>query len=440
MQRCKCGVSSTTSGAATHHSLLEMFLRERLENWDREAAEAIVAWGRVGGMCSSEYQSQLRKAQATLRETHKEEKRREASVFQAGDGFRTDRYRRLRDRLATEFWTHTQVKLDATPQQRDRQLRTQAQPQANGQTPVSRSPTPQLTPPSCSRQLLRALKDSSTSASSQLTTARAHHMSPTPALRTSPPCSSRGASGGDVAQRGAPRAHKSEAEASNGVESERHTKPTVPLNEHDNVALPGAGSDGSSRLLLSAAGEREVSAAASTPAETPPKIDSFLSETFVVRRLSTHSHLSPSLVEFKHTVQRSHIMLDSSRPVAPPPPQPAHQIGHRWPAAASDVAREDSAGDKGSTPPSVSPGDPSLPHHSRAKPPESHRRRSARERCVNSSARTERSRGEPDADAQEGTPSALSHIISFKRGSHTDDLRSVSSAESYLDHGDHDGR
>nr|CAB09308.1 hypothetical protein [Leishmania mexicana] len=402
LRRSKFGASGATSGDTTHNSQLEAFLRERLENWDKEAAEVIMVWGRLGGMCSSEYQSQLRKARTTLSETNKKEKRSDTSALQARDDSQTDGHQSHRDRLAAEYWARTQAKLNATQRQRDRQLRRQQRPQENGQAPVNRSSVSQLTSPVFSGQA-RTLRAVSASVSPRLTAVRGEHVPFTPAPPTSPPCSSRRASGGGVAQRVAPHVRKVQLEARNGEGSQKHKELTAPLNERSDFTLSGAGSDGSSSVILSTTDDQEVSATASTPTAATSQPSSSFSGTFIVRRrLSVHGqHSSSSTVALQHTVQRSHSMTSTPRSVAPPPPQPAHQTSHRRSSTNSDATREDRADDQGNAPSFASTVDPSLPFGSRAvtaiftyssgsheKPSGPRRRRSTQERRLNSSART----------------------------------------------------
>lgn len=450
LQRSEFGVSGTTSGDSTRNSQLETFLRERLENWDKEAAKVIMVWGRLGGMCSSEYQSQLRKARTTLSETNEKEKRCGTSALQARDDSHTDGHQSHRDRLAAEYWDRTPSKLNAAQQQRDRQLRCQQRLQANGQAAVGLSSASQITPPVFSGQV-RALTAASTSISPQLTAARGQHVPLAPAPPTSPPCSSRLASGGGVAQRGAPRVRKVKQEAENSEESQKHKELTVPLNERSNFTLSGAGSDGSdgsSSLILSTTDEQQVSATASTPTAATSQPSSSFSGTFIVRRrLSVHGQPSASsTVAFQHTVQRSHSMTSSPRSVATPPSQPTRQTSQRRSSTNSDATREDRADDKGAAPSPASTVDPSLLFHSRTvtaistyssrsreKASGLCRRRSTQERRFDSSTHSERPRGEPDADTQESAANARSQTISpIKKDSHADDLSSASSAASYL--------
>ncbi|AYU84038.1 hypothetical protein, unknown function [Leishmania donovani] len=453
LQRSKLGVSGTTSDDSTHNGQLETFLRERLENWDKEAAEVIMVWGRLGGMCSSEYQSQLRKARTTLSETNKKEKRRDTSALQARDDSKTDGHQSHRDRLAAEYWARTQAKLNAAQQQRGRQLRRQQRLQANGQAPVSLSSVSQRTPPVFSGQV-HTLRAASTSVSPRLTAARGQYVPLTPAPPTSPPCSSRRASGGGVAQRGAPSVRKVKQKARNSEDIHKHKELTAPLNERRDFTLSGAGSegsDGSSSLILSTTDEEQVSAVASTPTAATSQPSSSFSGTFIVRRrLSVHGQpSSSSTVAFQHTVQRSHSMTSSPRSVAPPPPQPAHQTCQRSSSTTSDATQEDRADGKVNAPSSVSTVDPSLPFHSRTvtaiftyssrsreKTSGPRRRRSTQERRLDNSAHTEQPRGEPDAEAQESASNAPSQTVSpIKKDSHADDLSSVSSAASYLNRG-----
>ncbi|TPP42971.1 hypothetical protein CGC21_34755 [Leishmania donovani] len=427
LQRSKLGVSGTTSDDSTHNGQLETFLRERLENWDKEAAEVIMVWGRLGGMCSSEYQSQLRKARTTLSETNKKEKRRDTSALQARDDSKTDGHQSHRDRLAAEYWARTQAKLNAAQQQRGRQLRRQQRLQANGQAPVSLSSVSQRTPPVFSGQV-HTLRAASTSVSPRLTAARGQYVPLTPAPPTSPPCSSRRASGGGVAQRGAPSVRKVKQKARNSEDIHKHKELTAPLNERRDFTLSGAGSegsDGSSSLILSTTDEEQVSAVASTPTAATSQPSSSFSGTFIVRRrLSVHGQPSSSST-------------------------PAHQTCQRSSSTTSDATQEDRADGKVNAPSSVSTVDPSLPFHSRTvtaiftyssrsreKTSGPRRRRSTQERRLDNSAHTEQPRGEPDAEAQESASNAPSQTVSpIKKDSHADDLSSVSSAASYLNRG-----
>ncbi|TPP42968.1 hypothetical protein CGC21_18640 [Leishmania donovani] len=395
LQRSKLGVSGTTSDDSTHNGQLETFLRERLENWDKEAAEVIMVWGRLGGMCSSEYQSQLRKARTTLSETNKKEKRRDTSALQARDDSKTDGHQSHRDRLAAEYWL-----------QRGRQLRRQQRLQANGQAPVSLSSVSQRTPPVFSGQV-HTLRAASTSVSPRLTAARGQYVPLTPAPPTSPPCSSRRASGGGVAQRGAPSVRKVKQKARNSEDIHKHKELTAPLNERRDFTLSGAGSegsDGSSSLILSTTDEEQVSAVASTPTAATSQPSSSFSGTFIVRRrLSVHGQPSSSST-------------------------PAHQTCQRSSSTTSDATQEDRADGKVNAPSSVSTVDPSLPFHSRTvtaiftyssrsreKTSGPRRRRSTQERRLDNSAHTEQPRGEPDAEAQESASNAPSQTCTPAR-------------------------
>ncbi|TPP53336.1 hypothetical protein CGC21_38600 [Leishmania donovani] len=264
LQRSKLGVSGTTSDDSTHNGQLETFLRERLENWDKEAAEVIMVWGRLGGMCSSEYQSQLRKARTTLSETNKKEKRRDTSALQARDDSKTDGHQSHRDRLAAEYWARTQAKLNAAQQQRGRQLRRQQRLQANGQAPVSLSSVSQRTPPVFSGQV-HTLRAASTSVSPRLTAARAStclsHQHLPPVLLAAP----------DAPAEAASRSRR-------------------------DFTLSGAGSegsDGSSSLILSTTDEEQVSAVASTPTAATSQPSSSFSGTFI--RSTSAAAGSPNL-------------------------------------------------------------------------------------------------------------------------------------------------
>ncbi|KAG5489817.1 hypothetical protein GH5_00700 [Leishmania sp. Ghana 2012 LV757] len=418
LQRWKLGVSTTRSGDAAHNGQVETFLRERLENWDKEAAEVIVVWSYVGGMCSPEYQSQLRKAQTTLRETNKKEKRRETAELQALDDSQKSCPRRHRDRLAADFWTRTQVQLDAAQRHRDRQLQRQHQPEANGQTNPPCSSTHQPNPPACSEQV-RIFGAGSTSVSSRLTPVGVHHVPLTPAPPTTPPRSCRRANGGGVTQPGAQRALTLELESSNDEGSGKRMELALPLNKRSDCTLYGTGSNGSGSAIPSTVDEHEVSAAGSTPTATPSQPSSSLSGTFIVRRRpSVHGHLSPSSrVALKHTTQTSHAVSGSPLPVAPS---------------------------------SLFPMDSSLPFPSRAataifdsrsnsceKVSAARRRRRTRERRLDGPTHRERSRGEVNIDTQESTANASSQIFApIENGLRPDNLSSVSSAASYLNRGD----
>ncbi|TPP43947.1 Protein kinase domain family protein [Leishmania donovani] len=376
LQRSKLGVSGTTSDDSTHNGQLETFLRERLENWDKEAAEVIMVWGRLGGMCSSEYQSQLRKARTTLSETNKKEKRRDTSALQARDDSKTDGHQSHRDRLAAEYWARTQAKLNAAQQQRGRQLRRQQRLQANGQAPVSLSSVSQRTPPVFSGQV-HTLRAASTSVSPRLTAARAStclsHQHLPPVLLAAP----------DAPAEAASRSRR-------------------------DFTLSGAGSegsDGSSSLILSTTDEEQVSAVASTPTAATSQPSSSFSGTFIVRRrLSVHGQPSSSST-------------------------PAHQTCQRSSSTTSDATQEDRADGKVNAPSSVSTVDPSLPFHSRTvtaiftyssrsreKTSGPRRRRSTQERRLDNSAHTEQPRGEPDAEAQEAPQRSVADPSYLNRG------------------------
>ncbi|KAG5464498.1 hypothetical protein LSCM1_00688 [Leishmania martiniquensis] len=448
-QRWKRGASNTRSGDTAQKGQLEKFLRERLENWDKEAAEVVVVWGRVGGMCSPEYHSQLRKALTTLSETHNKEQRRESSQIQTHLNSKISGHR-----LADDFWTRTQEKLDAAQQHRDRQLQCQQRREANGQTTAPRSPTHQLRSPSCSDQLC-ILGVRSTPVSSRLTSVGGPHVLLTPAPPTTPPCSSRHAGGGGAAQLGAQRALRLELEVSNAEGSEKRTELRLPLNERSDCTQSGTGSDDSISVILSAADDHEVSAASSTPTATPSQPGSCVSSTFIVRRRRrVHGRLtSSSIVALQYTTRSSRAISGTPSPVAPSPPQRTHRTSfHRSSITNSDAAPKGPTDAEAYAASSLFSMDASLPFPSRAvtaifasrsssceKLSGSGRRRSTGERRVDSSMHMgrERSRREGNAEAQESATSASLQILApIDKGLRADELSSTSSAASYLNRSD----
>ncbi|KAG5465979.1 hypothetical protein CUR178_00694 [Leishmania enriettii] len=451
LQRRKLGVSSTRSGDAAHNGQVETFLRERLENWDREAAEVIVVWSHVCGMCSPEYQSQLRNAQATLRKTNKKEKRCETTELQALNDSQKSCPRRHRDRPAADFWTRRQVQLDAAQRHRDRQLQRQQRPEANGQMNPPCSSTHEPNPPACSKQV-RIFGAGSTSVSSRLTPVGVHHVPLTPAPPTTPPRSCRRANGGGVTQSGAQCVLTLELESSKNERSGKRTELASPLNKRGDCTLYGTCSNGSGSAIPSTVDEHEVSAAGSTPTATPSQPSSSISGTFIVRRRpGVHGHLySSSKVVLKHTTQASRAISGSPLPVAPSPPQPTHRTSRHSSANTSNAAQEGRTDAEVNAPSSLLPMDSSLPFPSRAATAifdsrsnscenvsASHRRRRTRERSLDGPTHRERSRGEVNTDTQESAANASSQIFApIENGLHPDNLSSVSSAASYLNRGD----
>lgn len=115
-------IGHSTSSTTTASEQLEAFLKARLDHWDVEAAEVICTWGRVGDMCSPDYQSQLRKAQATLQEVQKgKERQHESAATQARQDARAAARRRHRDRLAAEAYSRAEAKRKAALRQQQRE-------------------------------------------------------------------------------------------------------------------------------------------------------------------------------------------------------------------------------------------------------------------------------------------------------------------------------
>ncbi|GET93753.1 hypothetical protein, unknown function [Leishmania tarentolae] len=451
LQRSNLADSRTRSVDASHHDELETFLRERLENWDKEAAKAIVVWGRLGGMCSSEYLSQLRRAQTTLSKSSKA-KQCNTLALQVYNDSHTHRRQSYRDRLAAQYWARKEEKMKAAQQHRDRELRRQKRPQANVQAPLSLPPMSQPTPSALSRQL-RTLRAASTSLSPRLTSARAPHVPFTPALPTGHPRRTRRSSVGGPAHHGESRVHEVKLEARNTKESQKHKELAAPINECSNFTLSGARSDGRSSLIFSTKDGQEASATASTPTAMTSQPSSSFHDTFIMRRrrrLSEHGRLSSSsVVALKHTAQHDRSLKNSPRAVAPSRLQPtSHTACGRSPTS-SNTTRQDCADEEGKAPLPVSTIGLLLPSHSDVvtatftfsspspkKPSGLCRRRSTQGRRLNISEHTERQDYELDADAQKSTANSLLQAISpIKKISNSDDLSSASSAASYLNRG-----
>lgn len=97
---------------------LEAFLEERLRQWEIEEAYIIHTWGRVGGMSSAMYRSQLRKAEGILDRTRKQ---KEECRLQVGLQAQKRRELKSRDRLAAESRSRTLAKSMAAIRAMERQ-------------------------------------------------------------------------------------------------------------------------------------------------------------------------------------------------------------------------------------------------------------------------------------------------------------------------------
>ncbi|KPI87043.1 hypothetical protein ABL78_3855 [Leptomonas seymouri] len=115
-------VGPTPSTSSSTNEQLDAFIKERLDRWELEAAKVICIWGRVGDMCSPDYQSQLRKAQATLQEARRGKERQcEGAVGRVQDDAQTAARHRHRDRLTAVEQSQEEAKVKATQRLQQRE-------------------------------------------------------------------------------------------------------------------------------------------------------------------------------------------------------------------------------------------------------------------------------------------------------------------------------
>lgn len=466
-QRWKLGVSGIAGGSTSHNDQLEAFLRERLERWEPEAAEVIAVWGRVGGMCSAEYQSQLRRAHTAIEDAQRKERLRETTLQARQGDSMTATHRRQRDRLAAEAWTRAQAELNAARRRRERQ--SHGAPVVAAQTAAaSQQPAPaQEREVTALRAALAAV------AHAAATPVPSAPRTPAPPTSNPPTATVRRPASGIAGLRQSLCERKLElreeeeeddGESDNSV-VDLHAEQASSLSEHSaSTSASTAPTASSSNLSLYADddGEHEEVAVARQvsppPVVTPPRSTGSLSGTFIVRRrLSTSlRNVAPSMAAYQHALPHSRAGLYSPAPVAPSPPLPAQRATRRrcLPSHTATPSQQVTVNDPlheqrdtaiTSSSPDCSLSCPSRDvtaifasgSRSRENPSGSRQRQPTRERVVDELLWTTSPRDDVDTNTQESTATGQSQSISpIKVASNVDDLASLSSAGSY---GDADG-
>lgn len=252
----------------SHHSLsangeaataqLEAFLKERLDNWDVEAAEVICTWGQVGDMCSPDYQSQLHKAHTTLQEARKEKERRKAeTVTRVRQDAQEAARRRHRDRLAAEAQMRCEAKVKAA-----QRLQQRVEDEKRGKA------TSSAAPPLPTREVRRRSSVVGNTAAAAVdrprkpadTTLRFHQATPP----TTPRQTGRASAGGGTSNAAA-----------------APTQATAHNTQNNSSSSSSSGED-SSTLSLPSDDEAPLS-----PTADAPSLGETFSGTFVVRRMLT---------------------------------------------------------------------------------------------------------------------------------------------------------
>ncbi|KPA81830.1 hypothetical protein ABB37_04092 [Leptomonas pyrrhocoris] len=393
-------VSSTTN------EQLVAFLKERLDRWEIEAAEVICTWGRVGDMCSSEYQSQLRTAQATVQEGRRGEERQRGEARRDAQAAAR---RRHRDRLAAEARSRADATLRAAVRQQQRVEQQRRGRESERPPPAAAQVARQLLGVPAQRQEraepLHTMKTGS---------ARGHR-------QPVPPCVVRAPAAQTV--RKLELEPKCPPSRNSGT---RFVAEGTAAKGGDNV------SDDSSTLALDSDGHQDTSAHSERNAPDASLGES-LSGTFVVRRrLSAHvhykqalrrssTHLSPA----KAGDSPPRVVSTSALPVASPSPRKVVQwllpLPHRRCSSSKTTVA-------GTTNPSLSLIDSSLPVAADEATAIFASRSRSHENAPSPQYRRSGSAYTADATAQFISPIKGTHLI--------DDLSSMSSAGSYLQGGD----
>lgn len=290
--------TTAATASASPHAELEAFLQERLDNWAVESAEVISLWGRVGDMCSPDYQSQLRRAAATLQEAQRSKERQhdEASAKVRQDAVAAARVRH-RDRLAAEARARAAAKAKAAERLRERQAQQKRGP--------SRPPQPQ--PPTVA--LANPAEGRAPSSLSRGTEASTSYTQP------APPTVARTANALSVRKldTDAKRTTEHPVRSASAVIAAKPHKST----EKDKMSRSSSSSSSSSTLTLNSDAGHDLAEAVESAA-----LGETFSGTFVVRRkLTTHvfSTQAPRHASMRHTPVRA----VAGCPPCPTPPRPS---------------------------------------------------------------------------------------------------------------------